>query len=50
LEVLVGDVVAGRSEMVDRVAEVLGVPERERVEREAGRAELVFLAFSVGLA
>jgi anaerobic selenocysteine-containing dehydrogenase len=50
LEVFVGDVVAGGSEVDDRVVEVLGVPEHERVEREAERAELVFLAFSVGLA
>ena len=50
LEVLVGDLVAGNSEVDDRVVEVLGVPEHERVEREAERAELVFSAFSVGLA
>ena len=50
MEVFVGDVVAGGSEVDDRVVEVLGVPEHERVEREAERAELVFLAFSVGLA
>ena len=50
LEVFVGDCVAGCSEVDDRVVEVLGVPEHERVEREAERAELVFLAFSVGLA
>ena len=33
----------------DGVVEVLGVPEHERVEREAERSELVFLAFAVGL-
>jgi hypothetical protein len=43
LEVFVGDVVAGGSEVDDCVVEVLGVPQHER-------AELVFLAFSVGLA
>ena len=49
-EVFVGDLVAGGSEVCDRVAEVLGIPQHERVEREPERAELVFLAFPVGLA
>jgi hypothetical protein len=49
LEVFVGDLVAGGSEVCDRVVEVLGVPEHERVEREAERAELVFLPFPVRL-
>ena len=30
--------------------EVLGVPEHERVERQAERAELIFLTFPIGLA
>ena len=34
----------------DGVVEVLGVPEHQGVEREAERAELVLLAFAVGLA
>jgi hypothetical protein len=50
LEVFVGDLVAGGSEVCDRVVEVLGVPEHERIECEAERADLVFLAVSVGLA
>jgi hypothetical protein len=41
---------AGRSQLLDGVVEVLGVPEHEDVEREAQCAELVFLAFAVGLA
>lgn len=49
-EVLVGDLVAGGAQLGDGVVEVLGVPEHERVEREAERAELVFLAVAVGLA
>ena len=49
-EVLVGDVVPGVAQLGDGVVEVLGVPEHERVEREAERAELVFLAVSVWLA
>jgi hypothetical protein len=42
--------VPGGTQLGDRVVEVLGVPEHERVEREAERAELIFLAFTVGLA
>jgi hypothetical protein len=48
-EVLIGDLVAGGAELGDGVVEVLGVPEHERVEREAERAELVFLPVAVGL-
>ena len=47
MEVFVGDLVAGGSEVCDRVVEVSGVPEHERVEGEAERAELVFSPFSV---
>jgi hypothetical protein len=50
LEVIVGDLVPGGMQLGDRVVEVLGVPEHERVEREAERAELIFLALAVGLA
>lgn len=49
-EVLIGDLVAGGAELGDGVVEVLGVSEHERVEREAERAELVFLPVAVGLA
>jgi len=49
-EVFVGDLVAGGSEVGDGIVHVLGVPDHEGVEREAERAELVFLAFAVGLA
>jgi hypothetical protein len=42
--------VAGDTQLGDRVVEVLSVPEHKRVEREAERAELVFLAVAVGLA
>jgi hypothetical protein len=50
LEIFFGNVVAGGSEVCDRVVEVLGIPEHERVEREAERAELVFSPFPVRLA
>jgi hypothetical protein len=46
----VGDLVPGGTQLGDSVVEVLGIPEHERVEREAERAELVFLAVAVGLA
>jgi len=49
-EVFVGDLPAAGSEVADRVVHVLRVPEDEDVEREAERAELVLLAFAVGLA
>ena len=41
---------AGGAQLGDGVVEVLAVPDHERVEREAERAELVFLAVAVGLA
>lgn len=41
---------AGGAEMGDGVVHVLGVPDDQGVKREAERAELVFLAFAVGLA
>ena len=50
LEVLVSDLLAGGSGVDDRVVEVLGVPEHERVECEAERPELVFLTLPVRLA
>ena len=50
LQIFVADLVAGGSEVCDRVIEVLGVPQHERVEREAERAELIFLPFPVALA
>lgn len=49
-EVFVGDLPAAGSEVADRVVHVLRVPEDEEVAREAERAELVLLAFAVGLA
>jgi len=42
--------VAGGAKVGDGVAEVLCVPDDECVEREAARAELVFLPFAIGLA
>ena len=50
LQVVLGQLVAGGAEAIDGVVDVLGVPEDEGVEREAERAELVFLAIAVGLA
>ena len=48
LEVFVGDLETGGSEICDRVVKALGVPEHERVEREAERAQLVFLPSRYG--
>ena len=41
---------AGGAEVGDGVVDVLSVPDHEGVEREPERAELVFLAFAVGVA
>ena len=49
-QVLVADLAAVGADVAYGVVHVLGVPEREHVEREAERGELVFLAFAVGLA
>lgn len=49
-KVFLGDGVSGGLEVVDGVVHVGGVPEHEGVEREAERAEPVFLAVAVGLA
>ena len=48
--VFVGNGVSVRSEVFDRGIDVAGVPEDAGVEDEAEGTELVFLAFSVGLA
>ena len=49
-EGLVGDHVAGDTQLGDRVVKAFSVPEHERVARETQRAEPVFLASAVGLA
>ncbi len=43
LEIGIEDGVAGRAQLADGVVEIDGVPQRDRVQDEAERAELVFI-------
>jgi uncharacterized protein (DUF58 family) len=50
LEVGIEDGVASRAQVADGVVEVDGVPQRDRVQDESERAELVFHPVSVAVA